>query len=93
MNIFGGIEMGRNSIDEVDMQRERISKACDVLMEHCNSIQVMCSIEVDGGGTRGIFHGCGDYYSRAGMAHEFIQRDRATDIGIAVDVQRTDRED
>lgn len=50
------------------------------LGEHCNAVQILCSHSVDGGGTRGVKRGSGDWYSRQGLAHEFINSDQADDL-------------
>lgn len=46
------------------------------LFEHFDSVQIMCSWSEDGY-TKSINRGCGNYYARLGMAHDFISRDQS----------------
>lgn len=46
------------------------------LGEHFGAVQIMVSW-TEFGGTRCCKRGCGDFYSRQGMAHEFINEDVA----------------
>lgn len=51
------------------------------LGEHFTAVQILASMPADGGGTRGIKRGCGDWYARQGLAHEFINEDASAEIG------------
>lgn len=60
-----------------------IERCAALIGEHGN-VQILVSIPVDKGGTKGIKRGCGDWYARQGLAQEFIQQDRAQNIGEEV---------
>lgn len=49
----------------------------NALMEHFECVQVLVSFPADNGGTGRFFMGAGNWYARQGMAHEFIQMDKA----------------
>ena len=67
-----------------------VEQAVATLMEHCDSVQVLASYQNENGLTNRYFTGRGNFYARTGMAHEFLSRDNAENIGIAVDKERTD---
>ncbi len=46
------------------------------LMEHYDSVQILCS-NARGMGTESMFLGGGNWYARQGMAHEFISQNHA----------------
>jgi hypothetical protein len=48
-----------------------------LLGEHFDAVQILVSGPADGGGTECIKKGCGNWYARQGMAHEFINQDIA----------------
>jgi hypothetical protein len=48
---------------------------------------------IDSGNTNTLYSGKGNWYARTGMAHEFLSRDDAQNIGVAVsDYSRGDGE-
>lgn len=50
----------------------------DSLMEHFDSVQILVSFRSPkDGGTAYLARGGGNWYARQGMAHEFINADRA----------------
>ncbi len=57
--------------DHLDKDAEMIMQHVRALGEHFASVQIMVSNNEDGN-TYGIFRGCGDWYARQGLAHEFI---------------------
>lgn len=62
---------------EAENAREAVRKALEILGEHFDSVQILANhITVDGN-TVAAFWGTGDWYSRTGMAHEFIDKDSA----------------
>ncbi len=69
------------------MIEDLINQAVNVLREHCTSVHVMVSFQEEGQ-TRSIHRGCGDFYARMGLAHEFIestnQKDTAVEIASAL---------
>lgn len=59
--------------------RKIVEEAAAKLGEHFDSVQILVSWGVDGGGTKSCFSGTGNWYARQGMAHEFINSDIAQD--------------
>jgi len=60
------------------MEKDKIlEKSVAQLMEHFDSIQILASFKGENGNTCSISRGSGNYYSRLGLAHEFIQIDKA----------------
>ena len=49
----------------------RVMRHVRELGEHFTNVQIMVSYN-DCGNTHGIYRGCGDWYARQGLAHEFI---------------------
>ena len=60
-----------------------IAETAAKLGEHFNAVQIMASWNEEGM-TYCEKKGCGDWYARQGMAHEFIQCDQAQTIGREV---------
>lgn len=60
------------------------------LGEHFDAVQIFVSLPMDGGGTRCIKKGGGNWYARQGMAHEFINEDMAQEIAVKVNEGRPD---
>jgi len=59
-----------------------VQRAVDQLMEHCDAVQILATwTDLDRLETVDCFKGNGNWYARQGMAHAFINRDRAQDIG------------
>lgn len=62
------------------MSKDEIRKLCEraasQLAEHGDAVQIMHTW-TDVHGTHRVFTGCGNWYARQGMAHEFIECDRA----------------
>jgi hypothetical protein len=56
---------------------EIVELAAIKLGEHFAAVQIMVSYPADGGGTWSTKRGCGDWYARIGLAHEFIAQDQA----------------
>lgn len=59
------------------------------LGEHFDNVQIHCStqgsqLEPSGSGTYGLHRGSGDWYARQGLAHEFIEQDKAEEHGKSV---------
>lgn len=69
------------------MSREEEQKLVEIaasnLGEQFDSVQILVSI-VEGGKTRKIQKGVGNWYARQGMAHEFINMDIAEDAAILI---------
>lgn len=57
--------------------QELISNKCMDLCEHCNAVQIMATVINEDGSTTCIKQGWGDWYSRQGMAQEFIKEDNS----------------
>lgn len=57
-----------------------IEQTAASLGEHFSAVQILVSFPASGGGTQGIKRGCGDWYARQGLAHEFITEDQACDM-------------
>lgn len=56
--------------------------------EEFDCVQILVSkMAPEGNGTERIFIGSGNWYARFGMAHAFIQRDQAQEIGKEVSAQ------
>lgn len=56
--------------------RDLIQQCLDRLGEHFDAVQILASYG-DSGNTGCMTFGCGNWYARQGMAHEFINRDVA----------------
>lgn len=54
------------------------------LGEHFDVVQILASTHLDGGGTRCVKRGVGNWYARQGMAHEFIENNIAEDQACAI---------
>ncbi len=59
--------------------RQKINDAVAVLSEHCEGVQVLATWTIDRKTYR-HYTGLGNWYSRQGMAQEFINIDRAQEI-------------
>lgn len=55
---------------------KRVEDAANLLSEHFEAVQVLCSL-TDGEGTTMFARGAGSWYARQGMAKEFMERDQA----------------
>lgn len=53
-----------------------ISQVAAQLGEHFDAVQIMVTRNVEAV-TSACYRGCGNWYARQGMAHEFIQQDKA----------------
>lgn len=63
-----------------DELRAHLQHVAAQLGEHCNAVQILASVHADGGGTKAIKVGVGDWYSRRGLAMEFIEEDAAATL-------------
>ncbi len=55
-----------------------VQEAAAKLGEEFDAVQIMVSWQDDKGkGTRSLFRGCGNWFARQGMAHDFIAIDEA----------------
>lgn len=52
--------------------------------EHATSVQILVTLPANGGGTRGIKRGVGDWYARKGMCHEMIESAQADDVSSQI---------
>jgi hypothetical protein len=77
--------MSRLNLKEEKVIQARIDSALGVLMEHCDSVQILASYMIDSGNTCTVFAGKGNWYARTGMAREFLSRDDAQNVGVAVE--------
>jgi hypothetical protein len=56
----------------------RIDNAVSLLREHFDAVQILVSWrDADSRGTKNCYRGLGNWYARQGMAHEFIEQDKA----------------
>lgn len=62
---------------------EIVKKALHDLGEHFESVQILATT-VSEGQTLRSFSGCGNWYARLGMAHEFINEDTASEVAIQI---------
>lgn len=60
-----------------------IEQALRLLGEHFDHVQLLVSWDADSE-TRFIHSGCGNWYARQGMAHQFINSDMAQNVGHEV---------
>jgi len=65
---------------------KKVDEALMLLREHFESVQILASWTEDGV-CYGSNRGAGNWYARQGMAHEFIQKDRAQEIGREISEQ------
>lgn len=56
---------------EKESKAAMVQRAVDGLIEHFDSVQIFTT-HTEGGTTRGIKKGGGDFYARIGMAREFL---------------------
>ena len=66
----------------IDLCAEQIS-------EHTDCVQILCSW-TDGGNTKYVMKGRGNWYARVGMAHAFVNNDAASSIAAAMDEEEGD---
>ncbi len=59
-----------------DIQKLVDLKAAE-LMEHVDAVQILVSWPSGDNGTHSCYRGSGNWFARAGMCHDFIERDRA----------------
>lgn len=72
-------------------KEEAIQKACDVLGEHFDHVQILMTWNEEGlSKYRAI--GSGNWYARQGMAHMFINTDIAQDTAFQIAEQLKDKE-
>lgn len=64
--------------------KELIDRTAAALGEHFDAVQILASFPTDGGGTRCLKRGTGNWYARQGMAHEFINEDQADDLSTQI---------
>ena len=70
---------------ELNSRTDIIDRAIDALMEHFEAVQILATTR-DGhtGDTYDWMRGRGNWYARTGLAHSFIKKDEAQDIGLEV---------
>lgn len=56
--------------------QEIVAQQSSHLMEYFEHIQIMVTWE-ENGETRAYYYGKGNWYARMGLAHEFIEKDKA----------------
>lgn len=61
-----------------------LEKAALDLGEFFSSVQILASWPDGEGRTKGSKRGCGDWYARQGLAHEFISENNAVDTANAI---------
>lgn len=66
-----------------DEIQEVINDALQKLGEHANAIQILVSWN-ENGGTFIKSKGCGNWYARQGMAHQFINTDIAQENAVQI---------
>lgn len=57
----------------------KIERFASDLGEHADAVQILVTFPADGGGTRCIKRGAGNWYARIGMARELLNGDQAED--------------
>lgn len=57
---------------EMDVIEQKVEGAIDVLMEHCDAVQIFATILFDDGETGRYASGRGNHYARVGMAREWL---------------------
>lgn len=62
---------------EATAAKEAIDKALEILGEHFDAVQILASHETVDGNTVSAFWGVGNWYTRTGMAVEFLDKDSA----------------
>ena len=67
----------------LDQDQRLVEKHVGMLGEHFNNVQIMVST-LEGVATRRIFVGCGDWYARQGLAHNFIKEDANNDLAYSI---------
>ncbi len=60
-----------------DMLVELMDRCLRDLGEHFESVQILGSFVSDDGNTRSVSRGVGNWYSRIGVAQEFLEMDQA----------------
>ena len=55
---------------------QAVERALEILSEHFDAVQILAEVTEDGA-TASCCRGCGSWYARQGLAHEFIERDKA----------------
>ncbi len=55
-----------------DDNYERLRRACQVLIEHFDAVQIFASRDVAGSGTLGLHCGVGNFYTRRGQVSDWI---------------------
>lgn len=77
--------------DERLRMQEMVDRHARELGEHFDAVHILCS-HTDSDGTAHVSRGCGNWFARQGMAHEFIGLDRADEVATRV-AQRLSRPD
>jgi hypothetical protein len=67
-----------------DEEHERLLEDCaSMLGEHFDAVQILACVTV-GGLTKCVKRGTGNWYARQGMAHEFIEMEKAQEIAVQI---------
>ncbi len=72
--------------------KQMIEAIASQLSEHFDAVQILVSFPCDGGdgggtATQGLAAGRGNWYARQGMAHEFIERDKAFELARQIKME------
>ena len=73
-----------DSREEVDRRTEIIDACLHGLMEHFEAVQILATTRIARGETFEWMRGSGNWFARCGLAHSFIDKDVAQDIGVEV---------
>jgi len=68
---------------DADQLQAMLQRHADELAEHFDSVQILAE-HTERGLTTAHKAGCGSWYARQGMAHEFIEQDKAQEHAAAV---------
>jgi hypothetical protein len=69
--------------NEAQARSKALDNALQSLGEHFNHVQIMATAD-DEGSTISSFRGCGNWYARQGLAHEFINNEQAQENATAI---------
>ncbi len=74
----------------VEQAHKMIEASLANLSEHFEAVEILASYPSPEGGTRCVKRGCGNWYARQGMAHEFIGSERAVEIAEELNRNESD---
>lgn len=75
---------------EAENAKAAILKALEILGEHYGAVQILASHETVNGETAFAAWGVGNWYARQGMAHQFLENEKAKNFAWEMNQREND---